>query len=143
MSPRLDLHVHTTASDGWWTPARVVQEAVARGLRAIALTDHETTAGVAEAQAAAQGTPLEVIPGVEISVGGPEEEIDLLGYFIDPDHPDLQRLLGGMRGGGGDGASRPTGLAGAMGGGGGTGAGGRAGPPPPGPGDGATWLRYR
>ncbi|MER3400035.1 MAG: hypothetical protein C4313_02695 [Thermoflexus sp.] len=97
MSPRLDLHVHTTASDGWWTPARVVQEAVARGLRAIALTDHETTAGVAEAQAAAQGTPLEVIPGVEISVGGPEEEIDLLGYFIDPDHPDLQRLLEAMR----------------------------------------------
>jgi predicted metal-dependent phosphoesterase TrpH len=88
MSVRLDLHVHTTASDGLWTPARVVQEALLRGLRYLAITDHETTQGVLEAMALARDTPLEVIPGVEISVGGPEEEIDLLGYFIDPLHPE-------------------------------------------------------
>jgi len=93
MSARLDLHVHTTASDGLWTPARVVQEALARGLRYLAITDHETTQGAIEAVGLARGTPLEVIPGVEISIGGPEEELDLLGYFVDPVHPDLLRLL--------------------------------------------------
>jgi predicted metal-dependent phosphoesterase TrpH len=97
MSVRLDLHVHTTASDGLWTPARVVQEALSRGLRYLAITDHETTQGVLEAAAHARGTPLEVIPGVEISVGGPEEEIDLLGYFIDPLHPELLRMLEAMQ----------------------------------------------
>jgi predicted metal-dependent phosphoesterase TrpH len=50
-----------------------------------------------EAAAHARGTPLEVIPGVEISVGGPEEEIDLLGYFIDPLHPELLRMLEAMQ----------------------------------------------
>lgn len=97
MTSRLDLHVHTTASDGLWPPAQVVQEALARGLRALAITDHETTRGAIEAMALARGTPLEVIPGVEISVGGPEEEMDLLGYFVDPTHPDLLRLLEAMQ----------------------------------------------
>lgn len=97
MSSRLDLHVHTTASDGLWSPAQVVHEALARGLRYLAITDHETTRGAVEAVALARGTPLEVIPGVEISVGGAEEELDLLGYFVDPTHPDLLRLLEGMQ----------------------------------------------
>jgi len=97
MSSRLDLHVHTTASDGLWSPARVVYEALARGLRYLAITDHETTQGAVEAMALARGTALEVIPGVEISVGGSEEEIDLLGYFVDPVHPDLLRFLKGMQ----------------------------------------------
>ncbi|WP_322798021.1 PHP domain-containing protein [Thermoflexus sp.] len=97
MSSRLDLHVHTTASDGLWSPAQVVQEALARGLRYLAITDHETTRGALEAASLARGTPLEVIPGVEISVGGSEEELDLLGYFVDPVHPDLLRLLEEMQ----------------------------------------------
>ncbi|HXF69092.1 MAG TPA: PHP domain-containing protein [Thermoflexus sp.] len=97
MSSRLDLHVHTTASDGLWSPAQVVQEALVRGLRYLAITDHETTRGAIEAIAIARGTPLEVIPGVEISVSSPEGEIDLLGYFVDPTHSDLLRLLEGMQ----------------------------------------------
>lgn len=94
---RADLHVHTTASDGRWSPAQVVQEALARRLRYLGITDHETTQGAIEAMALARGTPLEVIPGVEISVGGAEEELDLLGYFVDPTHPDLLRLLEAMQ----------------------------------------------
>ena len=64
---RIDLHVHSTTSDGTLTPAEVVRLALARDLRVIALTDHDTVGGVVEAQAAAAGTGLEVIPGVEIN----------------------------------------------------------------------------
>ncbi len=84
MNSRADLHIHTTASDGQCTPEQVVEMARALGLRAIAITDHETTVGAQPAQRAAEGTGLTVIPGVEISTETSLGELHMLGYYIEP-----------------------------------------------------------
>src|SRR5690348_12143013 len=81
-SGRADLHVHTTHSDGTYTPAQVVELARRSGLAAVAVTDHDTLSGVADAQAAAAGSGLEVVPGVEISCEHHGRELHLLGYFV-------------------------------------------------------------
>jgi len=78
-----DLHIHTTYSDGVLTPEQVVQAAVDRGLKAIGITDHDCVDAVAPCMAAAEGTGLEVVPGVEISTAKDETEIHVLGYFVD------------------------------------------------------------
>ena len=99
MSVRIDLHIHSTASDGAFTPTELVHLALAKGLQAIAVTDHDTTDGILEAQTAAAGTGLTVIPGVEISAGIPgTQELHLLGYHIDYRDPDLQRCLDRLHG---------------------------------------------
>ena len=82
MSGRIDLHVHTTASDGQQSPAEVVQAALSLGLAAIAITDHDSTEGVEPAMEAARGTTLLVIPGVEISTETARSEVHVLGYHI-------------------------------------------------------------
>jgi len=93
----VDLHVHTAASDGSDTPAGVVARARRLGLRALAITDHDTVAGLDEAREAGHAAGVEVVPGVEISIANQPEldclEIHLLGYFIDPAHPDLAEAL--------------------------------------------------
>ena len=87
MIGQVDLHLHSTASDGQYTPAELVQLATQKNLRAIALTDHDTTDGVGEALRAAHGTGLLVIPGVEISTDVPGEyEVHILGYGVDHGH---------------------------------------------------------
>ncbi|MFO0800985.1 MAG: PHP domain-containing protein [Gemmataceae bacterium] len=94
--PRADLHVHTTASDGEYTPSQVAALAREAGLSAVAVTDHDTLAGVAEASGAARGVggkPLEVVPGVEISTDLDGRELHLLGYFVRPDHAELAEAL--------------------------------------------------
>lgn len=85
---RIDLHLHSTASDGTLSPSAVAWAAKAGGLGIIALADHDTTAGVAEAQAAAHGAPT-VIPAIELSSTHGGAELHFLGYFIDPAHPAL------------------------------------------------------
>lgn len=80
---RIDLHIHTHASDGHFSPTEVVQMAVSGRLDIIAVTDHDTVAGVDEAIAAAAPLPLQVVPGIEMSTREDEFEIHLLGYFID------------------------------------------------------------
>lgn len=90
---RIDLHVHSNASDGTDSPADVVREAIAAGLDVIALTDHDTVAGHAEALAAAEGTGLTVVPGAEISCLYGEISLHLLAYRFDPSHPPLAREL--------------------------------------------------
>jgi predicted metal-dependent phosphoesterase TrpH len=90
------LHIHSTASDGTLTPSEVVRLALARGLRVIALTDHDTVGGVAEAQAAA-GTEIEVIAGVEINAEGGGTSLHMLGFYIDPRNPSLTEKLRTMR----------------------------------------------
>lgn len=95
---RVDLHLHTTASDGTHTPSQIVQMAQALGLRAIAITDHDCMAGVREATAAAAGSALLVIPGVELSTDVPEGEVHVLGYYLDDANPELQTLLAKLRG---------------------------------------------
>lgn len=79
---RVDLHAHSTASDGELTPTELVQLARERGLTTLALTDHDAVEGIDPAIAAARGTSLEVIPGVELSADVPQSEVHILGYFI-------------------------------------------------------------
>lgn len=79
----IDLHVHSTASDGSYTPTEVVYAANDAGLTAIALTDHDTVSGVSEALNAADSLDLEVVPGVELSCVYKGKEIHILGLYID------------------------------------------------------------
>ncbi len=83
MKNTVDLHIHTVASDGLHTPARIVAMARDRGLRTIAITDHDTISGVPKALEAARDTSLEVIPGVEVSTRSKDVEPHLLGYYVD------------------------------------------------------------
>lgn len=97
MSARADLHLHTTASDGTWTPEDLVLAAKAARLVAIAVTDHDTTAAVAEVQQLGERHGIEVIPGVELSLQSADEEVHLLGYGIDPHDPVLTQHMERMR----------------------------------------------
>jgi predicted metal-dependent phosphoesterase TrpH len=90
---RADLHSHTTISDGSHTPTEVVTIAAKLGLAAIAITDHDSIAGIYEAQQAGKRLGVEVIPAVEISTIIDERPIDILGYFVDPDYPVLKHFL--------------------------------------------------
>ena len=83
MAKLIDLHVHSTSSDGTLTPAEVVRHAKSKGLAAIALTDHDTVAGVHEAIEEGNRVGLEVIPGVELSAEYEDREIHILGLNID------------------------------------------------------------
>ena len=76
-----DLHVHTSCSDGTSTPAQLVQEGIKRGISALAIVDHDTTEALAEALALAQGTDLEIIPGIELTAQYENQEIHILGYY--------------------------------------------------------------
>lgn len=89
----VDLHLHSTASDGVATPAEVVAFARAAGLRTIALTDHDTVAGVPEARQAAAASGPRVIAGCEFSVQVWWGELHLLGYFLPLDEPSLDAFL--------------------------------------------------
>ena len=80
---RLDLHIHTTASDGAWSPEKVVRGAVEGGLDVIAIADHDTTAAVKAAQAEGEGLNLQVIPAIEASSTWQGRDIHILGYFVD------------------------------------------------------------
>jgi hypothetical protein len=79
----IDLHTHSTASDGTLSPADLMKYAQAKGLEAIALTDHDTVEGLEEAIAAATSIGFEVVPGVEISADYPEATLHILGYYMD------------------------------------------------------------
>jgi 3',5'-nucleoside bisphosphate phosphatase len=85
---RIDLHIHSTASDGSLSPAAVVSAARAGGLHVIAVTDHDTVAGVLPAQVAAEGQ-LHVVPAVELSTFHDGTELHMLGYYVDPLEPGL------------------------------------------------------
>ena len=85
----IDLHTHSNASDGTHDPAQVVAEAAAHGLTTIALTDHDTTAGWAEASQAGLELGVDLVPGGEISTQHNGISVHLLGYLIDPHHPGL------------------------------------------------------
>ena len=79
----IDLHVHSTRSDGSYTPTELVNYALEKGLSAFALTDHDTTDGIPEALAAAKGKDLEVIPGIEFSSEYEGRDIHIVGLYID------------------------------------------------------------
>lgn len=95
---RYDLHTHSTASDGTLPPREVVALAAERGLAGIALTDHDTTAGLAEAMGMAEALGVRCIAGVELSCTTPTtREAHVLGYFVDPADEGLQELFAEMR----------------------------------------------
>ncbi|MFP4147514.1 MAG: PHP domain-containing protein [Halorhodospira sp.] len=87
--PPYDLHCHSTASDGQLSPAAVVARGAAAGLGTLALTDHDTLAGLAEAQAAAVAQGVTLIPGVELSVLWERRTFHVVGLGIDPHEPGL------------------------------------------------------
>ncbi len=93
----VDLHTHSTASDGTETPARIVELAAAAGLSAVALTDHDTLSGVPEARAAAERSGVELVPGVELSVDHDGRKLHLLVYFLEPGRGPLQDRLAELR----------------------------------------------
>lgn len=93
----IDLHCHSTASDGLLPPADVVRTAATLGLTAIALTDHDTTAGLAEAHAAGSRWGVEVVGGCEFSVGASWGEMHLLAYCIAPGDPAIEAFLAAAR----------------------------------------------
>jgi predicted metal-dependent phosphoesterase TrpH len=94
---RYDLHSHSLASDGTLAPAELVRRAHAAGIQVLALTDHDETGGIAEAQAAAQACGMQLVPGVEISVTWGAMTIHIVGLHIDPDAPLLQEGLTELR----------------------------------------------
>ncbi|HSO80296.1 MAG TPA: PHP domain-containing protein [Chromatiaceae bacterium] len=92
-----DLHTHSTASDGTLTPTELVARAARVGIQVLALTDHDTLDGIAEAQAAAAELGLTLIPGVEISVTWGGRTLHILGLGLDPTEPTLNAGLLGVR----------------------------------------------
>ncbi|MBA7474928.1 5'-3' exoribonuclease [subsurface metagenome] len=95
---KVDLHIHSTASDGRLSPAEIVRKSAELGLAIIALADHDTVDGIAAAVAAAEAFPgLKVIPGVEISTDMPTDEVHILGYFVDYNDHELRTSLEKMR----------------------------------------------
>ncbi len=94
----IDLHVHSNRSDGTDSPAELVKRAAARGLSAVALTDHDTVNGIEEAIQAAKlesqaGRSIQIIPGIEISAGYKQRDIHILGLFIQWNNLDLKNAL--------------------------------------------------
>jgi 3',5'-nucleoside bisphosphate phosphatase len=93
----IDLHLHSTASDGDFAPRDVVSKAWHAGLRTIAITDHDTVAGVAEAREAGSAIGVEVIAGIEITAVHAARDVHVLGYFVDPADGDLLAFLADQR----------------------------------------------
>jgi predicted metal-dependent phosphoesterase TrpH len=90
----VDLHLHSTASDGKHQPAELIVKAAGLGLKVISLTDHDSVEGIAPAMMAAKDYPvLTFVPGVEISTDFPDGEAHILGYFIDYKNPEFQKEL--------------------------------------------------
>lgn len=96
-SAYVDLHTHTTASDGTCTPSDNVKLAAEAGLAAIAVTDHDTFGGLPEALAAGKKLSIEVIPGVEISTAWNGQDIHILGYFMEWEDVGVQTRLAALR----------------------------------------------
>lgn len=93
----IDLHLHTTASDGRSAPADLIRRAAAAGIHTCAVTDHDTTAGLAEARAAAARHGVRVLAGIEITAVADGIDVHLLGYCMHPDDPELVAFLADQR----------------------------------------------
>ena len=98
MSFTVDFHLHTTASDGTLTPTELVKLLAGNGLKLIAITDHDSLEGIAEAKRELANHPqMTLIPGVEISADMDESEVHVLGYHLDENDPDLHEVLVNFR----------------------------------------------
>jgi hypothetical protein len=93
----IDLHTHTTASDGTYSPKDLVRLAKDEGLKAVAVTDHDTIAGNEEALQAGEQFDFEVVPGVEISADAPFGSVHIVGLYIDPSNGEMEATLKELR----------------------------------------------
>ena len=94
MSAMVDLHLHTTASDGRLSPTELIHLLASQGLKQVAISDHDTTEGLAEAFAAAEEFPdMRIIPAIELSTDIPGDEVHMLGYFLRHEDGELQKIL--------------------------------------------------
>ena len=93
----IDLHLHTTASDGYCSPGELVARAAAAGLTTIAVTDHDTLAATAEVRRACAARGLSSIAGIEITAVESGRDVHVLGYFVNPADPALERFLSAQR----------------------------------------------
>lgn len=89
----VDLHVHSDASDGSLSASEILSLATKIGLKAIAITDHDTVDGTVEALKNQQSYPLDILPGIEISADYPSGGMHILGYLFEPEAPSLRRVL--------------------------------------------------
>ncbi|OCL25559.1 phosphatase [Orenia metallireducens] len=94
---KIDLHIHTIASDGSFTPTELIEEAKRRDLSVIAVTDHDTVAGVEEAIKKGRELGIEVIPGIELTTYYQGERIDILGYCIDYKNDKLLEIIDNLQ----------------------------------------------
>jgi predicted metal-dependent phosphoesterase TrpH len=93
----VDLHLHSSCSDGTDTPAQIVELAAAERMRCIALTDHDNLDGIDEARRAAEAAGIEFIPGIELSVDYEDTKMHMLVYFLEPESGPLQDRLAELR----------------------------------------------
>lgn len=93
----IDLHTHTTASDGRCTPAELVARAAQAGVTVLGITDHDTVAGWTDAAAACTAAGITAVPGIEITATMDGADVHVLGYFLDPQSPALLQFLGEQR----------------------------------------------
>lgn len=93
----IDLHLHTTASDGTLSPAALVRRAAEAGLTILSVTDHDTVAGLPEARATASSRGIRLIDGIEITAVEGTRDVHMLAYFFDPENPALLDFLAAQR----------------------------------------------
>jgi predicted metal-dependent phosphoesterase TrpH len=98
MPSKGDFHCHSTASDGVLSPTDLIKLAYEQGVRVMALTDHDSTEGIAEAREAVP-SDMTLIPGVELGTDIPGAEVHMLGLYLEPDNPELQETLSKLRAG--------------------------------------------
>jgi len=89
----IDLHVHTTASDGQYTPTEIIHKAAEKNLKAIAITDHDTIGGIEEGKAAAKECNIDFVPGIELNINGSAGEFHLLGLGIQKPSESLKLII--------------------------------------------------
>lgn len=89
----IDLHVHTTASDGQYTPSQIIQMAAEKDFKAIAITDHDTIAGIPEAKIAAEKYNITLVPGTELNINTKRGEFHLLGLGLQKESSSLKKIL--------------------------------------------------
>ncbi|GHO86774.1 PHP domain-containing protein [Dictyobacter formicarum] len=97
MANTIDLHTHSTASDGLYSPTDLLQQAQQVGLKVLALTDHDSTEGIAEATEAARRLGIDFIPGIELNSDVDRGEIHVLGYYLEYQRPEFQATLKVLR----------------------------------------------
>lgn len=97
MTNGVDLHTHSTASDGLYAPSELLHRAQAAGLRTLALTDHDTTEGIAQAARTAHELGIEFIAGIEVNTDVSGGEVHVLGYFLEYERPAFQAVLQTLR----------------------------------------------